>query len=149
MADLESVLKQSLMRASSHSKNVYGKNPLTAQEVFDLANSKETSAVAATIKPDGQPHLSPTDIVAVDGKLYLGVDKATARYRNLQKNPRLTLMIMEGRKRQAIIEGKIRFLEMESAIAKRVGETQKKKYGWTTNSLVELIPEKAFTYKPA
>src|SRR2546428_10528513 len=91
MADFESVLKQYLMRASSHSKNVYGKNPLTAQEIFDLANSKEASAVAATIKPDGQPHLSPTDIVAVDGKLYLGVDKTTARYRNLQKNPRLMI----------------------------------------------------------
>jgi len=38
---------------------------------------------------------------------------------------------------------------MESTIAKRVGETQKKKYGWTTDSLVELIPEKAFTYKSA
>src|SRR2546426_8748595 len=137
------------MRASSHSKSVYGKNPLTAQEVFDLANSKETSAVAATIKPDGQPHLSPTDIVC---RLLLekkNIDKATARYKNLQKNPRLTLMIMDGRKRQAIIEGKIRFLEMESTIAKRVGETLKKKYGWTTDSLVELIPEKEFTYKSA
>src|SRR5256886_16893097 len=149
MADLESVLKQSLMRASSHSKNVYGKNPLTAQEVFDLANSKETSAVAATIKPDGQPHLSPTDIVAVDGKLYLGVDKATARYRNLQKNPRLTLMIMEGRRRQAIIEGKIRFLEMGSAIAKRVGETQKKKHGSTTDDPRELISDEGVRYQSA
>src|SRR2546422_3574002 len=119
MADLESVLKQSLMRASSHSKNVYGKNPLTAQEVFDLANSKEASAVAATIKPDGQPHLSPTDLVC---RLLLEKkkkDKATARYRNLQKNPRLTLMIMEGRKRQAIIEGKILYLEMANRMTKK------------------------------
>src|SRR5207245_8805171 len=109
----------------------------------------ECSAVSASIRHEWPPHLSRTDIVACDGRLYLGVDKATARYRNLQKNPRLTLMIMEGRKRQAIIEGKIRSLEMGSTIAKRVGETQKKKYGWTTDSLVELIPEKAFTYKSA
>jgi putative heme iron utilization protein len=135
------------MRASSHSKKVYGKNPLTSQEVFDLANSKGAFGLAATIRPDGQPHLSPVDVVAVDGQLYMGVDEATARYKNLQKNPRLTLMLLEGWKRQAIIEGKVRFLEMGSTIAKRVGESQTKKYGWTTDNLAELIPEKAFTYK--
>jgi Pyridoxamine 5'-phosphate oxidase len=147
LADLESILKQSLMRASSHSKKIYGKNPLTAQEVFELANSKGTLGLAATLRPNGQPHLSPVDDVALDGKLYLGVDKATARYKNLQRNPRLTLMIMDGWKRQAIIEGKVRFLEMGSTVAKRVGDAQKKKYGWTTDSLTELMPERAFTYK--
>jgi len=110
------------MRASSHSKKIYGKNPLTFQEVFELANFKEAFGLAATIRPDGQPHLSPVDVVAMDGKLYIGVDKATARYKNLQKDPRLTLMLLEGWKRQAIIEGKIRFLQMEGTIAKRVGD---------------------------
>src|SRR2546426_5323981 len=102
MADLESVLKQSLMRASSHSKNVYGKNPLTAQEVFDLANSKETSAVAATIKPDGQPHLSPTDLVC---RLLLEKKKKkknTTRYSNRQENVRETLVIRQERQRHTI-----------------------------------------------
>jgi Pyridoxamine 5'-phosphate oxidase len=136
------------MRASSHSKKVYGKNPMTSQEVLDLANFKGAFGLAATIRPNGQPHLSPVDVVALD-KLYVGVDRATARYKNLQKNPRLTLMLLEGWKRQAIIEGKVRFLEMGSTIAKRVGESQKKKYGWTTDGLAELIPEKAFTYKSA
>src|SRR2546425_4395990 len=100
MADLESVLKQSLMRASSHSKNVYGKNPLTAQEVFDLANSKETSAVAATVKPDGQPHLSPTDIVAVDGKLYLGVDRSEEHTSELQSLAYLVCRLLLEKKKK-------------------------------------------------
>lgn len=106
-----------------------------------------TMSLADTVKPDGQPHLSPTDVVALDRRLFLGVDKATARYRNLQNNPRVTLMIMEGWKRQAIIEGRAEFVETDSPLGKQILGVQKKKYGWTTDSLSELIPEEAFTYK--
>ena len=146
MTDLESVLKASLERASSHSKKVYGKNPLTAQEVLDLANSRALM-LAATVRPGGRPHLSPTDIVAVDGRLYLGVDVATARHKNLKQNPAITVMMADGWKRQAILEGMVTFLEMTSQTTKAVREAQRKKYGWITDALAELSVEKAFTWK--
>jgi len=103
MTGLESVLRESLARASPHSRKVYGKNPLTAEEVVDLANSRALTLVA-TVKPEGKPHISPSDLVAVDGKLFVGVDKATARYRNLKHNSAIAIMMADGRKQQALLE---------------------------------------------
>ena len=125
---------------------MYSQNPLTAGEVVELANSRVLT-IAATVKPDGRPHLSPTDLVAVDGVFYLGVDEATARYRNLKENPGITLMLADGSKRQAILEGNAKFLDMKSGTAMRVLEAQKKKYGWITDALAEFQPVKAFTWK--
>jgi putative heme iron utilization protein len=125
---------------------VYSQNPLTASEVIELANSRVLT-LAATVRPEGRPHLSPTDLVAVDGIFYLGVDEATARYRNLKQNPAVTLMLADGSKRQAILEGDAMFLDMKSGTAKKVLEAQKKKYGWVTDALAEFKPMKAFTWK--
>ena len=146
MSGLDSIIKNSLSKASSHTREVYGQNPLTASEVIELANGRVLT-VAATVRPDGRPHLSPTDFVAVDGVLYLGVDEATARYRNLRQNPAVTVMLADDRKRQAILEGNARFLDIMSGTAKRVLEAQKKKYGWVTDALAELWPLKVFTWK--
>ena len=146
MSSLDSIIKDSLSRASSHTRKVYSQNPLTANEVFELANSRVLT-IAATVRPDGRPHLSPTDLVAVDRVFYLGVDEATARYRNLKANPAVTVMLADGSKRQAILEGNTRFLDMKSGTAKKVLEAQKKKYGWVTDELAEFQPLKAFTWK--
>ena len=146
MSSLDSIIKNSLNRASSHTRKVYGKNPLTANDLIEMANSRVLT-LAATVRPDGRPHLSPTDFVAVDGVLYLGVDEATARYRNLKQNPAVTVMLVDGSKRQAILEGNANFLDMNSGTAKRVLESQKKKYGWVTDALAEFQPVKAFTWK--
>ncbi len=147
MADLESVLKQSLAHASPHTKKVFARNPLTASEIIELANTKGTVSLAATVRPRGQPHLTPTTAVGLDGKLYVGFDEGTAQLKNLEGNPRLTLMLMDPRVRQAIVEGKARFLEREDSLAKRVAEAQMKKYGWSTENIAELVPERAFTFK--
>jgi len=146
LSGLDSIIKNSLSKASSHTREVYGQNPLTASEVIELANGRVLT-IAATVRPDGRPHLSPTDFVAVDGVLYLGVDEATARYRNLRQNPAVTVMLADDRKRQAILEGNARFLDIMSGTAKRVLEAQKKKYGWVTDALAEFRPLKVFTWK--
>src|SRR6266702_8385554 len=146
LSSLDSIIKNSLSKASTHTKEVYSQNPLTASEVIEMANSRVLT-LAATVRPDGRPHLSPTDFVAVDGIFYLGVDEATARYRNLRENPAITIMLADGSKRQAILEGKAVFLDMKSGTAKRVLEALKKKYGWVTDALAEFQPVKAFTWK--
>jgi putative heme iron utilization protein len=119
---------------------------MTASEVIELANSRVLT-LAATVKPNGRPHLSPTDLVVVDEVFYLGVDEATARYRNLKQNPAVTVMLADGSKRQAILEGDTEFLDMKSGTAKWVLEAQRKKYGWVTDALAEFKPTKAFTWK--
>jgi len=146
LSSLDSILKNSLSQASPHTKEVYSQNPLTANEVIELANSRVLT-VAATVRPDSRPHLSPTDLIVVDGVFYLGLDMAMARYRNLRQNPAVTVMLADGWKRQAILEGKAEFLDMKSETARGVSEAQKKKYGWVTDSLAEFKPSKAFTWK--
>ncbi len=134
--------------ATPHTKKVYGQNPMTGQELVDLANSRAL-ILAATVKSDNRPHLSPVDLNIVDDKIYLGIDEGTARHKNLRQNPAITVMMAEGWKRQAILEGKVSFLDMNSEKAIRVLEEQKKKYGWTTLLLAELVPQRIFTYKSA
>ena len=146
MTDLDTVMKKSLAQASSHSRKVYSQNPLTAEEVLDLANSGAL-ITAATIRPEGKPHLSPVDLVAVDGILYVGVDKTTARYKNLNQNPAITIMIADGWKRQAILEGVAHFLDIESETSGKVLEAEKRKYGWATGAIAEFSPVKVFTWK--
>ncbi len=146
MSSLDQVIKNSLTKASSHTREVYGKNPLTATELIELANSR-AMILAATVRPDGRPHLSPADFVAVDGVFYLGVDEATARYKNLRENPAITVMLADAGKRQAILEGDVKFLDMQSELAKKVSEAQKKKYGWVTDAVAEFQPARIFTWK--
>jgi putative heme iron utilization protein len=146
LSSLDSIIKNSLSQASSHTKKVYSQNPLTASEVVDLANSRVLT-LAATVRPDGRPHLSPTDLVVVDAVFYLGVDEATARYRNLKANPAVTIMLADGSKRQAILEGNAKFLDMNSMTAKKGLEALRKKYGWVTDALAEFQPTKIFTWK--
>ena len=146
MSSLDSILKNSLSQASSHTKEVYSQNPLTASEVIELANSRVLT-LAATVRPDGRPHLSPTDLVVVNGVFYLGVDMAMARYRNLRQNPAVIVMLADGWKRQAILEGNAEFLDIKSETAKEVLEAQKKKYGWATDTLAEFTLTRAFTWK--
>jgi putative heme iron utilization protein len=146
LSSLDSIIKNSLNQASSHTKKVYSQNPLTASEVVDLANSRVLT-LAATVRPDGRPHLSPTDLVVVDAVFYLGVDEATARYRNLKANPAVTIMLADGSKRQAILEGNAKFLDMNSMTAKKGLEALRKKYGWVTDALAEFQPTKIFTWK--
>ena len=146
MSGLDLIIKNSLSQASSHTKKVYSQNPLTASEVIDLANSRVLT-LAATVRLNGRPHLSPTDLVVVDGVFYLGVDEPTARYRNLKQNPAVTVMLADASKRQAIIEGNAKFLDMKSGTAKKVLEALKKKYGWVTDALAEFLPSKVLTWK--
>jgi uncharacterized pyridoxamine 5'-phosphate oxidase family protein len=139
-------MEKTMAQASPHSREVYGQNPLTAKEVLELANAN-VLILAATVRPEGKPHLSPVDLVSVEGSIYLGVDKATARYKNLKQNPAITIMIADGWRRQAILQGVADFLNIESAQARKALEAEKEKYGWTTEAIAEFTAEKVFTWK--
>jgi hypothetical protein len=76
-------------------RKVYSQNPLTANELIELVNSRVLT-LAATVRPDGRPHLSPTDLIVIGSNFYLGVDHATARFRSLRKNPGVMVMLADG-----------------------------------------------------
>ena len=146
MSELDSLIKKSLEKATPHTRKIYGQNPLTGEELVDLANSRALD-LAATVKRDNKPHLSPVDLNIVNNRIYIGIDGGTARHKNLMNNPHITIMIADGWKRQAIVEGETRMLDMKSDTSKLVFEAQRKKYVWTTELLAEIIPKKIFTYK--
>jgi uncharacterized pyridoxamine 5'-phosphate oxidase family protein len=145
--DLDSVLKSSLEKASPHTRKVYGQNPLSGNEVVEMANDRTVITLVSTVRSNGRPHLSPTDVVGVDGKIFVGADLATSHYSNLKRNPVIALMIIDGRNRQALLEGTIEFLDMNSSLALKVQEAEKQKNGWTTEAVAELRPEKAFSWR--
>ncbi len=146
MSELDSVIKKTLAQASRHSKTVFSQSALTSEELLDLANGSGLR-IAATTKPNGRPHLSITDVIVLDGKLYIGVDTVTARYKNLQHNTGIVIMMAEGWKRQAIVEGQVQLLDMQGPLASRVVEAQKKRYGWVSEVIAEVVPTKIFTWK--
>jgi hypothetical protein len=66
LTDLQSIMEKTIAQASPHSKEVHGQNPLRAKEVLELANTN-VLILAATVKSDGKPHLSPVDLVSATG----------------------------------------------------------------------------------
>lgn len=144
---LESVLRSSLEKASPHTRKVYGQHPLSADEIVEMANDRTMMTLISTVRANGRPHLSPSDVVGVNGKIFIGTDQATSHYSNLKRNPAIAVMILAGRDHQAILEGTVEFLDMNSSLALKVQEAEKRKNGWTTEAVAELKPEKAFSWK--
>ena len=52
------------------------------------------SAVMATIKPDGAPHVARIGVGLVDGKLWSSGTQTRVRTKNLRKDNRATLMVL-------------------------------------------------------
>lgn len=145
-SDLDSVLKSSLEKASPHTRKVYGQ-PLAGKEIVEMLTDKTVMTLVSTVRVNGRPHTSPTDVVGVDEKIFVGTDKATSHYSNLKRNPGIAVMILDGRKRQALIEGTVEFLDVNSSLALKVQQAEKQKNGWATEFVAELRPEKAFSWR--
>ncbi|HJR45206.1 MAG TPA: pyridoxamine 5'-phosphate oxidase family protein [Actinomycetota bacterium] len=61
---------------------------------------KNHSAVMATIKPDGQPHVARVGVGLVDGKLWSSGTRTRMRTKYLRKDNRSTLMVLDSSNRQ-------------------------------------------------
>ncbi len=79
--------------------------PMNAEETVALINDRGRSAIVATLRKDGSPHSSWNPVAYVDGELYTYADPRSVCYRNLKRDPRISIAISSGSE-AAFIQGK-------------------------------------------
>lgn len=141
----DALIQRSLEQATPFTREVFGAQTMTGQEVLDLLERVRT-VVVGTTNPAGAPHLSVTGPTLWNGRLYLGFSPQAATYRHLLRSPRLALVAHQGWRRVLILEGEGRLLP-EGEEAQQVRKAEEARHGWTSPALVEVLPRKAFTWK--
>jgi len=74
------------------SDTTYQMNPSQVQEFLDAPRH----AIAAALRPDGAPQLSPIWFLYENEKLYFSILLSSAKYRQLRRDPRIALCIDAG-----------------------------------------------------
>ena len=116
-------------------------------------------AIAATNRRDGPPQLSPVWFLYEEGRFYIGVRVASAKYRNLRRDPRISLCVDGGHPdaRAVMVHGSAELIEAESSwreevtwrITRRYYETdeearqfREEARAWGPRALIVVTPEK-------
>ena len=97
--------------------------PLTDQEVWDFFDSPAgvDGAVApgwgalTTIGPDGFPHTVAIGFFRLDKTIYCGCRDGTQKVRNVDREPRTSLMLESGRGQSSVLRG-VTFQALASVI---------------------------------
>lgn len=138
-------MEQSLAGAGQHTRRIFGEHRLSLEEVEQLLLSRGDRAVIATADLRARPHASVGSVLWLDGLLYLLGKRDSRRHRNLLENPRVAIVVMEGWKRQALIEGDVRPLDERDA--KAILDEEERRYGWRDDAVFVVEPRKIFTYR--
>jgi hypothetical protein len=83
----------------------------------------------ATTRPDGRPHVVPLDGLWVDGAWYFGGHFSTVYQRNL-RHSREVVVHLEDATAAVIVEGAVELVQAPAALARRLSEASKEKYGY-------------------
>jgi PPOX class probable F420-dependent enzyme len=103
-----------------------------------LAESRH--AIAAVLRPNGEPQLSPIWFLYEANRLYFSVLQESAKYRQLRRDPRITLCVDAGHPdaRAVTISGTAEFLterrperaDIEWRIIRRYHESDEEAHRW-------------------
>jgi nitroimidazol reductase NimA-like FMN-containing flavoprotein (pyridoxamine 5'-phosphate oxidase superfamily) len=69
---------------------------LTKQEAHEFLDSRPGWIMLSTIDPDGYPHTVPLGYFRLGDDILMGVRPETRKVRNIQQNPRVSLLIETG-----------------------------------------------------
>jgi general stress protein 26 len=83
---------------------------------------------AASIHPDGRPHLMPVWAVWLDGALFFSTAKTSRKARNLYANSKISVSTEHGEE-AVILEGEA-VVEEEPDVLRPVWDAYKAKYDW-------------------
>jgi PPOX class probable F420-dependent enzyme len=75
---------------------------LTGQETQDFLDSKPGWIILSTVGPDGYPHTVPLGYFRLGEEILMGVRGKTRKLRNIQANPKVSLLLESGDTRQKI-----------------------------------------------
>ncbi|MGH2818676.1 MAG: pyridoxamine 5'-phosphate oxidase family protein [Actinomycetota bacterium] len=106
--------------------------------------------VLATARPDGRPHAAMSSYVLAERSFWLPTDTGTARVRNLETNPRASVVVTEGEESHHIVvlaEGSAELVGGHEA--SDGSSAWRAKFGrhpeWA-NSWISIVPDKLFSY---
>ena len=148
-ADLASALSRSINEATPHTRNVFGgPHAMSAAEVAGFLQESHV-ALISTVTSSGAPHITALYILALDGKLYIGTFPRAALYRNLRRNPKVAIAVVElPWQRHVFVYGSVRFVPQEGEEIDRVRAAQRARFGGERGAiLAEVVPDKLFTWK--
>ena len=75
---------------------------LTRQEAQEFLDSKPSWIMLSTVGPDGYPHTVPLGYFRVGDEILMGVRGGTRKLRNIQANPKVSLLLESGSTRKDI-----------------------------------------------
>ena len=134
-----------------------GTNQMNSAQVQAFLDAPR-HAIAAVLRPDGRPQLSPIWFLYEDERLYFSISLSSAKYRQLRRDPRIALCIDAGHPdaRAVCISGTAELItdesperaDLEWRILRRYHESDEDAHRWQSsieaegpNALVVVSPE--------
>ena len=123
---------------------------LNKEEIDQLLMTEEIVYIATT-KKNGDPHIAPIWFVYYQGKIYFETDKATVKFKNIERHNKIALCFSG--KNAYLIEGSVQWwTEQEAPIPfrklfwEKYGKDMDDSYITEKTFIFEAIPEKEMSW---
>ena len=126
--------------------------PLLDAKAVDFLNGKHFAKIA-TIKSNGYPHVTPIWYMLEDGKIIVNTTTERVKYRNIQRDPRISFLVDDGYP-YIMILGRARLAterdgkkDIETLAIRYTGEeagrkSARERYWKQDRASIEIIPER-------